>query len=56
MAGANLDQALDRLQRLAAFGAPFGARVSAEIMYGQEYQRLVAAGEKPQIRKKYRGN
>lgn len=38
--------------RKALSGKPgFGV----EAKYGQAYQRLVRAGEKPQIRRKYRG-
>jgi hypothetical protein len=55
MTSARLDKAMAKLQRLASDNAPLGARISAEIEYGQAYQELVRAGSARQIRRKYRG-
>jgi len=49
-----IDQALERLQRLASDNVPYGSRVTAEKNYGEAYQMLVRKGLKPQIRRKYR--
>lgn len=49
-----LDEALDRLQKLAGVGAPFSARSGAEARYADAYQEEVRAGNKPQIGRKYR--
>ncbi len=51
---ARLRQAHDRLQRLAGYNGPYGARTSAEQQYSEAYQALVRAGARPQLRKKYR--
>jgi len=45
----HLDNALARLQKAHVYD------VSAELTYGQAYQRLVQMGLRPQIRRKYRG-
>ncbi len=49
-----LRQAHDRLQKLASYNGPYGARTSAEQQYGEAYQALVRAGARPQLRGKYR--
>lgn len=46
--------ATQKLQKLASFNGPYGARVNAEQEYGQSYQDLVRLGLRPQIRAKYR--
>lgn len=51
---AGLDSAMARVQRMAAQNAPLGARVNAEQEYALAYQKLVRAGIRPQIRRKYR--
>jgi len=49
------EQALARLRSLAGPDVkPIGTRIRAEIRYGQEYQKLVRQGLKPQLRQKYR--
>lgn len=45
-----LDAALDRIRKSGASKSSG----SLEAQYGQAYQRLVKAGVKPQLRKKYR--
>jgi protein tyrosine/serine phosphatase len=50
-----MDKTLERLQRMAASNAPFGARQGAENEYGQAYQVLVRLGVRRQLRAKYRG-
>jgi hypothetical protein len=50
------DASLSRIMRMAGGSvAPVGARRSAELQYGQSYQRLVRLGAAAQIRGKYRG-
>lgn len=49
-----LDEALDRLQKLAGVGAPFSARSGAESRYADAYQEDVRAGLVPQIARRYR--
>lgn len=49
-----LDEALDKLQKLAGVGAPFSARSGAEARYAQAYQEEVAAGRAPQLPERYR--
>ena len=49
-----LDEALDKLQKLAGVGAPFSARSGAEARYGEAYQEEVRAGRAPQIARRYR--
>lgn len=51
---ARLRAASDRLAKLAATNAPYGAKVTAEHNYGAAYQQLVHAGLRPQLREKYR--
>lgn len=49
-----LEEALDKLQKLASVGAPFSARSGAEARYGDAYQEEVRAGRAPQIARRYR--
>ncbi len=49
-----MTRAHERLQKLASFNGPYGARVGAEQQYAQAYQALVRLGLRPQIRTKYR--
>lgn len=51
---AALDSAFARIQKMAAQNAPLGARVNGEQEYALAYQKLVRAGVKGQIRRKYR--
>ncbi len=49
-----IEQAMTRIQKMAASNAPFGARINAEKEYALAYDRLVAKGERPKLRAKYR--
>lgn len=49
-----MDRASERLQKLASYNGPYGARVGAEQQYGESYQELVRLSMRPQIRAKYR--
>lgn len=51
---ARLGRALERLQKLATFNGPHGARLGAESEYGEAYQALVRLGRRRQLRAKYR--
>lgn len=49
-----LDQAAERLRKLASFNGTYGARLGAEAAYGEAYQVLVRMGERRQLRRRYR--
>lgn len=49
-----LNATLERLQKLAASNAPYGAKQGAEANHAAAYQALVRLGARPQIRAKYR--
>jgi hypothetical protein len=49
-----VDEALDKLQKLAGVGAPFAARTGAEARYNEAYQQDVREGIASQLKAKYR--
>jgi hypothetical protein len=44
----------ERLQKLAGYNGPYGARASAEALYAQAYDQLAGLGLRRRLRAKYR--
>lgn len=49
-----MNNAIDRLQRIASTNAPLGMRVNAEQEYSLAYEQLVRQGLRMKLRAKYR--